>query len=83
VCGVFLDTARKHAPREHPLFLCALRTGMRLGELLGLQWGDVDFHGRFIEVRRNLVGGYVTMPKSGKARKVDMSSQLTDTRGDS
>jgi len=76
--AVFLEAARKHAPREHPLFLCALRTGMRLGELLGLQWGDVDFHGRFIEVRRNLVGGHVTTPKSGKARKVDMSAQLTE-----
>jgi integrase len=76
--GVFLTAARKHAPREHPLFLCALRTGMRLGELLGLQWGDVDFLGRFIEVRRNLVGGRVTTPKNGKTRKLDMSTQLTD-----
>jgi integrase len=76
--AVFLEAARKHARREHPLFLCALRTGMRLGELLGLQWGDVDFHGRFIEVRRNLVGGHVTTPESGKARKVDMSVQLTE-----
>jgi integrase len=41
--AVFLDTARKHAPREHPLFLCALRTGMRLGELLGLQWDRVFY----------------------------------------
>jgi len=51
---------------------------MRLGELLGLQWGDVDFHSRFIEVRRNLVGGRVTTPKNGKTRRVDMSAQLTD-----
>src|SRR5262249_51485110 len=52
--SLLLDTARQHAPREHPLFLCALRTGLRLGELLALHWSDVDFHGRFIEVRRNL-----------------------------
>jgi integrase len=74
---VFLDGARHHAPGEYPLFLCALRTGMRLGELLGLQWGDIDFHGRFIEVRRNLVAGRVTSPKNGKTRRVDMSKQLT------
>jgi len=73
----FLVQAQEHAPREYPLFLCALRTGMRLGELLGLHWGDVDFHGRFIEVRRNLVAGRLTTPKNGKTRHVDMSAQLT------
>src|SRR5262249_57177234 len=62
-----------------PLFLCALRTGLRLGELLGLQWGDVDFHGRFVEVRRNLVAGRITTPKSGRTRRVDMSAQLAET----
>lgn len=50
----FLKAAREHAPREHPLFLCALRIGMRLGELLALRWGNIDFAGRLIEVRRNL-----------------------------
>jgi integrase len=73
----FLAAAREHAPREHPLFLTALRTGLRLGELLALQWGDIDFSGRFIEVRRNLVAGRLTTPKSGKTRRVDASRQLT------
>lgn len=71
-----LESGRLHCPREHVLFLCALRTGMRLGELLGLQWGDIDFHGRFIDVRRNRVAGRTTTPKNGKTRRVDMSAQL-------
>jgi integrase len=54
------------------------RTGMRLGEALALQWGDIDFRGRFIEVRRNYVRGRVTRPKNGKSRRVDMSQHLTD-----
>jgi integrase len=29
----FLDVARQQTPREYPLFLCAVRTGLRLGEL--------------------------------------------------
>jgi integrase len=45
---LLFDAARQHSPREYPLFLCAARTGMRLGELLGLQWGDLDFNGRFV-----------------------------------
>ena len=52
---------------------------MRLGEVLALQWGDIDFSGRFIEVRRNYVRGRITKPKSGKTRRVDMSQQLTET----
>src|SRR5262245_51108572 len=78
-CEVLLKAARQYAPDIYPLLLCALRTGLRLGELLALQWGDVDFNGRFIEVRRNLVAGRVTSPKSGKSRRVDMSTQLTTT----
>lgn len=75
----FLKAAREHAPREYPLFLTALRTGLRLGELLGLQWGDIDFAGRFIEVRRGLVAGRITTPKNGKSRRVDVSAQLAET----
>lgn len=75
----FLEVARQLTPRESPLFLCAVRTGMRHGELLGLQWGDIDFHGRFIEVRRNRVAGRTTSPKKGKTRRIDMSAQLTAT----
>jgi integrase len=75
---VFLDTIQAHYPRHYPFFLCALRTGMRLGELLALQWGDIDFHGGFIEVRRSFTRGHYTTPKNGKTRRVDMSPQLAE-----
>jgi integrase len=72
-----LETARCEFPPYYPLFLCAVRTEMRLGELFGLQWGDIDFEGRFIEVRRTVKdGGHVFPPKNGKIRRVDLSDQL-------
>jgi integrase len=75
-----LETARHDFPRAYPLFLCALRTGMRLGELFGLQWGDIDFQSHFIEVRRTVKdGGKVFPPKNGKIRRVDLSDQLATT----
>jgi integrase len=75
-----LETARNDFPRAYPLFLCALRTGMRLGELFGLQWGDIDFEGHFIEVRRTVKdGGKVFPPKNGKIRRLDLSDQLDAT----
>jgi integrase len=64
------------------LFLLLARTGMRIGEALGLQWGDVDFAGRFIEVKRQYSKGRVSTPKNGKSRRVDMSSQLCGTLTD-
>lgn len=37
-----------------PIIIFALGTGMRKGEILGLQWDDVDFKKREISVRHNL-----------------------------
>ena len=74
-----LAGTRAHFPRWHALLLCALRTGLRQGELLGLQWGDLDMTSRFLLVRRNLVGGILTTPKNHQQRRVDMSMQLKET----
>jgi integrase len=74
--STFLDTCSTHSPEHYAFFLTAFRTGMRLGELLGLQWGDVDFHGRFIRVARSYKLGRLTPTKTGKVRRVDMSDQL-------
>ncbi len=49
---LFLKTARRHSEDRFPLFLCALHTGMRSGELAGLQWPDVDWNKKFIQVKR-------------------------------
>ena len=73
---LFLDTVKQHFPDYYPLFLLLARTGMRLGEALALKWGDIDFNGRFIEIRRNYVRGKIQTPKSNKIRKIDMSQQL-------
>lgn len=75
---LFLDTCKDGYPGFYPFFLCAFRTGMRLGELLGIQWGDVDFNSRFIEVKRSYRRGIIGPTKTGKTRRVDMSNQLTE-----
>jgi len=77
-----LETTRRMSPRLYPLILAGLRTGLRQGELIGLQWGDVDFNGKFIEVRRTNFNGHISTPKSGKARRVDMSDQLVEVLSD-
>jgi integrase len=74
-----LTACREHFAAFYPLVLCLVRTGMRIGEAIALQWGDTDFAGRFADVKRNLVDGHLTTPKSGKQRRVDLSTQLTET----
>jgi integrase len=74
-----LTVTKTDFPEWYAFFLCALRTGMRLGELLALQWGDVDLQGRYADVRRNLVCGRLTTPKNRQRRRVDLSRHLTDT----
>jgi integrase len=59
--------------------LCAVRPGLRLGELRALEWRDVDWRQRFIRVERNYVEGAFTTPKNGHCRNVDMSLQLRAT----
>ena len=44
-----------------------------------MQWGDIDFNGRFITVQRNFSHRKLGTPKSGKSRRVDMSVQLAET----
>jgi integrase len=61
--NLLLGAVRQNAPSYYCLFLCLARTGMRLGEALALQWGDIDWHGRFAEVRRNFTLGKITSPK--------------------
>jgi integrase len=76
---LLLKTSQEHFPAHYPLVLLFARTGLRIGEAVALQWGDIDFQGRFIIVQRNWVDGLLTTPKSGKSRRVDMSMQLTET----
>jgi len=77
--ATFEKAMQQYFPRYYSLFLTALRTGMRLGELIALRPGDLDFNGGFIEIRRAFSRGRLTTPKSGKSRRVDMSNGLAET----
>lgn len=71
-----LAVARNRFPEWYPWLLCGLRTGMRAGELLALQWGDFNWRGRFVQVQWNRVRGVLTTPKNHQRRRVDLSHQL-------
>src|SRR5919112_1510594 len=47
----------------HAFYVLAVTTGMRNGELLGLQWMDVDLEARTLQVHRTVFNGVVSPPK--------------------
>ncbi|EJY55883.1 integrase family protein [Alicyclobacillus hesperidum URH17-3-68] len=63
----FLDAAR--SSRYYMVFALLLGTGMRLGEVLGLQWKDVDWQTGKVHVQRSFthgMKGYVFQPPKTK-----------------
>jgi integrase len=70
----FLEQAH---PRYRTLFLMAVLTGMRRGELLALQRRDIDWKNSQIRVNRSVWKGTFIPPKSKTSiRRIDMSPYL-------
>jgi integrase len=68
----FQQAVRAH--QRHALYVLALTTGMRQGELLGLKWADIDVNAGSLAVRRALqsqrgVGLVFTEPKTARSRR--------------
>lgn len=59
------------------LYLTAIMTGARQGEILGLQWADVDFEKKQISINRTYNHGTFFEPKTKSSiRKIDMAPIL-------
>jgi len=62
--------------QDAAIFTTAAFAGLRLGELRGLRWRDVDFNLRVIHVRRAFTQNAEDIPKSGRARAVPLTDQV-------
>jgi len=60
------------------LTFTALKTGLRFGELIALNWEDINLESRTICVRHSLVNGLMESPKNNKARYLPMTYGLCD-----
>ena len=79
---VLLD--RVANPRARTFLLIALHTGMRRGEIVGLQWDDIDFAAKMIHIQHNAVMSTTATTindflktKSGR-RDVPLSEELEE-----
>lgn len=55
--------------RERVLLFLVMVTGLRRGELSGIQWGDIDFENLLIDVRRSVVDQVVGRCKTEASQK--------------
>jgi len=69
-----LDAAK--GDRLECLYVLAITTGMRQGELIGLQWKDVDLDGGTLQVNRSVYEGVVSPPKTNAGRRTIRLSKL-------
>ena len=65
-------------PEWRALLLVALKTGLRQGELIGLQWSDLDLAQARLNVRRTIWRGVTDLPKGGRERTVDLPASAVD-----
>jgi integrase len=75
---VFLQQAETCSQTYKAFFYTAIFTGMRRGELLALEWSDIDFKQNKIRVNKQIYRGITQTTKTGKERYIDMSERLKD-----
>jgi len=73
------DVARVYAKLAQPfatIFITGALTGLRPGEIIALEWGDVDLEARRILMQRQVRHGRVGPTKNGKPRAVPFGPEL-------
>lgn len=74
---IFLKEAKLSGHKFYPVWLFALKTGMRSGEMFALKWTDIDFDARLISVTKQWTSKNGLGPtKSGQNRVVPISEDL-------
>lgn len=70
--------AEKNDHAAYVLTLLGGEAGLRCGEIMALEWGDVDLAKRQLTVRRSDWKGHVTVPKGGRARHIPLTTRLAE-----
>jgi integrase len=71
-----LKNAKELGPTAHLITLLGGEAGLRCGEIIGLEWSDVDLVKRQMCIQRSEWRGHVTVPKGGRLRYVPLTARL-------
>lgn len=69
---------RLHGETFRSLILFLAYSGLRVGEAFALEWGDIRFNDRRIDVRRRVYKGRLDLPKSNKTREASLLPEARD-----
>lgn len=72
-----VEAAQALGSETHLMVLLGGEAGLRCGEIMALEWADVDLAKRQLCVRRSEWNGQVTVPKGGRIRYVPLTVRLT------
>jgi integrase len=71
----FLEKVENH--KYKVLFMLAIFSGARQGELLGLKWSDIDWENSQIHIRRTFNNGrFFTTKTEGSHREIDIGLKV-------
>lgn len=71
-----IAAARAMDVRAYLLVLLSGEAGLRLGEMVALEWDDIDFVKQQVCVQRSAWKGQVASPKGGRLRYVPLTARL-------
>lgn len=71
-----VESAKAVSKEAQLIVLLGGEAGLRSGEMVALEWGDIDFKRRLLTVQRNVWEGQVDTPKGGRNRFVPLTSRL-------
>jgi integrase len=71
-----VESAQRLDPRTELIVLLGGEAGLRCGEMLALEWADVDLARSLLCVERSEWKGHVSSPKGGTFRRVPLTRRL-------
>jgi integrase len=73
--NTFLNSVK--GQKYQTLFMLAIMSGARRGEILGLKWGDIDWLNNQIKIRRSFNSGQWYRPKTKSSkREIDLGPKM-------
>ena len=72
-----VDSSVAYGANAHVLVLLGGEAGLRMGEMIALEWDDVEFAKMQLHVNRSDWNGHVTVPKGGRPRRIPMTQRLS------
>ena len=73
-----VDTARETDWQTHLIVLLGGEAELRCGEMMALEWPDLDLGTRQLCIQRSEWEGHITAPKGGRLRYVPLTVRLTE-----